>query len=527
MIDNALKSKIDKLWEEFWTGGVANPLTVIEQITYLIYARMLDIAETLDERKMARANIAFTPRFDAEHQHIRWSKLIHIGDSDKKFKLVRDELFPYFATIHNDDSIADASTSDMSSFMKDAQLMIQKPSLLVKAMQMVDELPLDKSGDVKGDLYEYLLSKLTTAGINGQFRTPRHIINALVSITNPSATDKVCDPACGTAGFLVSAYEHILQRYSDELGTVPQTDEAGEPIEPIYTGNLLTPEQRAHVNSDMFYGFDFDATMLRIAAMNLTMHGVTAPDIHYQDTLSQSFADNYPKLASDGFDVILANPPFKGSLDAADVSDDLLGMVSTKKTELLFCTLILRMLNIGGRAAVVVPDGVLFGSSKAHVQLRKALVEDNQLEAIISLPSGVFKPYAGVSTAVLVFTKGGATENVWFYDVTADGYSLDDKRSPIKDNDLPDLLSQWQTYKDLVEANKGEQVKQGFGDRTQQAFIVSKENLITNKYDLSINRYKEVVYEEENYRAPTEILNELLTLESEISAELTALKGLL
>lgn len=529
MITGPLKSKIDKLWEEFWTGGITNPLTVIEQITFLMYARLLDMNETSDEKKALRTGQTFKRRFNDEQQSLRWQNLKHIESADALLVKIRDQLFPYFRT----SSAESGEGSLFAEFMKDAQLMIQKPSLLVKAVGMVDDLPLDKS-DTKGDLYEYLLGKLTTAGINGQFRTPRHIIRAMVDMMDPVATDRICDPACGTAGFLNTTYEFMLQKYSSENGTIHELveDENGAQQEQvIYTGDLLA-EHRHHVDTDMFHGFDFDATMLRIAAMNLVMHGVSEPDIHYQDTLSQSFIERFPQSAEEGFDLVLANPPFKGSLDEEDVEPEILRTVKTKKTELLFVALILRMLKVGGRGAVIVPDGVLFNSSKAHQQLRKTLVEDNQLEAIISLPSGVFKPYAGVSTAVMIFTKGGQTDKVWFYDLQADGFSLDDKRSPISGNDLPDLISQWANYRHYREqpssssATTGDPLTQ-WEDKTQQAFLVDKTEIADNKYDLSINRYKDVVYEEEQYDPPKDILKRLMDLETEIQAELNELEGML
>jgi len=533
MIIGPLKSQIDKLWEEFWTGGITNPLTVIEQITFLMYARLLDMNETSDEKRAMRTKQAFTRRFSDEQQHLRWQNLAHIESADELMRVIRDELFPFFKETAHGDSL-------FSEFMKDAQLMVQKPTLLVKAVGMVDKLPLDKT-DTKGDLYEYLLSKLTTAGINGQFRTPRHIIRAMVELMDPIATDRICDPACGTAGFLSVAYEYILEKYSSTEGileeevldenALPVFDEQGKPIvSKLFTGDLLA-ENRYHVDVDMFHGFDFDATMLRIAAMNLVMHGVKEPDIHYQDTLSQRFSERYPTEAVEGMDLILANPPFKGSLDEEDVAPDLLRTVKTKKTELLFTALILRMLNVGGRAAVIVPDGVLFGSSKAHQQLRKELIENNQLEGIISLPSGVFKPYAGVSTAILLFTKGGSTERVWFYDLQADGYSLDDKRAPLKGdnaNDLPDAIAKWKAYRQLVLDNvPAEQILAQFGDKTQKAFVVDAADIASNKYDLSINRYKEVAYEEEQYEDPKVILGKLMTLENDIMADLKELEGML
>jgi len=532
MITGPLKSKIDKLWEEFWTGGITNPLTVIEQITFLMYARLLDMNETSDEKKALRTKESFKKRFNESQQHLRWQNLKHIESADELMRVVRDELFPYFKT-----STEGSEESLFTEFMKDAQLMVQKASLLVKAVAMVDELPLDKS-DTKGDLYEYLLSKLTTAGINGQFRTPRHIIRTMIDMTNPDKTDRICDPACGTAGFLSTSYEFMLEKYSSPEGTFTELvlDEEGHPVldangkevtQTLFTGDLLG-DARKHVDNDMFHGFDFDATMLRIAAMNLVMHGVTDPDIHYQDTLSQRFIEKFPQLAKEGFDVILANPPFKGSLDEEDIDPELLRTVKTKKTELLFVALILRMLKVGGRAAVIVPDGVLFGSSKAHQQLRKTLVENNQLEGIVSLPSGVFKPYAGVSTAILFFTKGGETERVWFYDLQADGYSLDDKRTPVEKNDLPDSLTQWQAYSKLTESNASKaKVEKQFGDKTQKAFVVDAVDIKKNKYDLSINRYKEVVYEEEVYDPPKEILGRLMDLEKDIISELKELEEML
>ncbi|TXS92756.1 SAM-dependent DNA methyltransferase [Parahaliea maris] len=521
MITGALKGKIDKLWVEFWTGGVTNPLTVIEQITFLMYARLLDMNETSDEKRAERSGKTFSRRFSDEQQHLRWQNFRHIESADELLRVVRDELFPFFKTSSGEGSL-------FSEFMKDAQLMIQKPSLLRKAIDMVNDLPLNQ-GDTKGDLYEYLLSKLTTAGINGQFRTPRHIIRAMVDMMDPSATDRICDPACGTAGFLSTTYEFMLKKYSSKDGTIREVvlDENGEEQEQvIYTGDLLA-EHREHVDKDMFHGFDFDATMLRIAAMNLVMHGVTEPDIHYQDTLSQGFIERFPKSARESFDLVLANPPFKGSLDEEDVDPEILRTVKTKKTELLFVALILRMLKVGGRAAVIVPDGVLFGSSKAHQQLRKTLIEDNQLEAIVSLPSGVFKPYAGVSTAVMIFTKGGQTDRVWFYDLLADGFSLDDKRTPLSgegSDDLPDLVDQWLEYSQLAAAGKS---VERWSDKTAKAFFVGKTDIAGNKYDLSINRYKEVSYKEENYEPPKEILGRLIELEGDIHNKLKELESML
>lgn len=392
--------------------------------------------------------------------------------------------------------------------------MIQKPGLLVKAVNMIHELPLTE-GDTKGDLYEYLLSKLTTAGINGQFRTPRHIIRLMVDMLDPKPTDVIGDPSCGTGGFLVNVMEYLLETYTSPEAVIEETDPETGAVEKIYTGDLLE-EHREHIRSDMFHGFDFDATMLRIAAMNLMLHGVDDPDIHYQDTLSTGFTEKYPNQATEGFDVILANPPFKGSLDFEDVHSGLLRQVKTKKTELLFLVLILRMLKIGGRSATIVPDGVLFGSSGAHRQLRERLIDQNQLEAVISLPSGVFKPYAGVSTGILVFTKGGRTDNVFFYDVQADGRSLDDKRETVNENDLPDCLARWRARDPATDT-----------DRAAKAFFVSATEIREAGYDLSLSGYKKTVYQEEAYDPPRVILERMNALNDDIAADLAELEEML
>jgi type I restriction enzyme M protein len=427
--------------------------------------------------------------------------------AEKMLPVVRDQVFPHFKTIA-------ASGTAFAEFMKDAQLMIQKPSLLVKAVNMIHELPLTE-GDTKGDLYEYLLSKLTTAGINGQFRTPRHIIRLMVDMLEPKPTELVGDPACGTGGFLVSVMQYLLEAHTSPQGVIEETDPETGAVEKIYTGDLLE-EHREHIRSHMFHGFDFDATMLRIAAMNLMLHGVDDPDIHYQDTLSAGFTDRFPNAATNGFDLILANPPFKGSLDFEDVHPSLLRQVKTKKTELLFIALILRMLKTGGRSATIVPDGVLFGSSGAHQALRKLLIDNNQLEAVISLPSGVFKPYAGVSTGILVFTKGGRTDNVFFYDIEADGFSLDDKREPVEANDLPDCLSRWRARNPKKDT-----------DRTTKAFFVPAAEIRASNYDLSLNRYKETIHQEEEYDPPRVILDRMKALNDEIASDLAELEEML
>lgn len=506
MITGELKKDIDALWLEFWQGGITNPLTVIEQITYLMFARLLDVNEARDENRERRSGKAFKRRFGEDEQDLRWSHFRHLGANDM-LSLVRDKVFPHFRK-------TSTSGTSFAEFMKDAQLMIQKPSLLVKAVNMIDKLPLTE-GDTKGDLYEYLLSKLTTAGINGQFRTPRHIIRLMVDMLEPKPTDVIADPSAGTGGFLVQVMEHLMEKFTSPEGVIEETDpDTGEEYN-IYTGDLLE-EHRKHIRTGMFHGFDFDATMLRIAAMNLMLHDVDNPDIHYQDTLSNSFPERFPKAGKEAFDIVLANPPFKGSLDYEDVDADLLRQVKTKKTELLFLVLILRMLKPGGRSATIVPDGVLFGSSIAHVALRKLLIDKNQLEAVISLPSGVFKPYAGVSTGILVFTKGGRTDNVFFYDVQADGFSLDDKRDPVEENDLPACLIRWRARNVLKD-----------NERTDKAFFVSANEIRKTNYDLSLNRYKEAVYQEEEYDPPKVVLERIRTLNDDIAFELAELEEML
>lgn len=503
MITGTLRNQIDKLWTEFWTGGITNPLTVIEQISFLMFSRLLDIAETRAEKRASRLDKPFKGQFSAKEQKLRWSHFKNLP-AEQMLKTIRDEVFPHFRTLGDSDST-------FAEYMTDSQLMVQKPSLLVSAVNMIDALPLTE-GDTKGDLYEYLLGKLTTAGINGQFRTPRHIIRLMVDLIEPKPTEIIGDPACGTAGFLVAVMQHLLGKYTSPQGII--THEDGQKT---YTGDLLEP-YRKHIQTQLFHGYDFDTTMLRIAAMNLMLHGVESPDIHYQDTLSNSFPEKYPKRATDGFDVILANPPFKGSLDESDVHSSIIGKVKTKKTELLFVALILRMLKLGGRAACIVPDGVLFGSSNAHRDLRKLLVDENQLEAVISMPSGVFKPYAGVSTAIVIFTKGGKTDRVWFYKMESDGFSLDDKREKIGNGtgDLPDIMEKW-LFREKSKKN----------DRKAKNFFVPVKEIRDNKFDLSINRYRETEYEEAQFDPPQEIMKRLRSLDKEVSRDMDELETLL
>ncbi|MEL0638501.1 class I SAM-dependent DNA methyltransferase [Marinomonas sp. TI.3.20] len=532
MLTGPIRNDIDKLWEKFWTGGITNPLTVIEQISYLMFARMLDMQEEAEERKASRTGKPCVRLFPEtkEGQLLRWKNFKNLSGKELH-KHLKNEVYPYFSKLgqvadidETEENTPTKALGHISDYMEDADLEIKNESVLVAALEMVDSLPLNQS-DVKGDIYEYLLSKLTTAGINGQFRTPRHIIDAMIEIIDPQPWDTICDPSCGTAGFLARTMEYLNRQH-----TSPEAVWEDEEGNKHYPGDKLE-NYREHISDDMFWGFDFDTTMLRVSSMNMMLHGVNGSNVLYQDTLNKSIRENFPKQEENFFDVVLANPPFKGSLDETNTNPELLSMVKTKKTELLFVAHILRSLKLGGRAAVIVPDGVLFGSSKAHQQLRQEMIENNQLEGIISLPSGVFKPYAGVSTAILFFTKGGSTERVWFYDLQADGYSLDDKRAPLKgdnSNDLPDAIAKWKAYRQLVLDNATvEQVNEQFGTKTEKAFVVDKTDITSNKYDLSINRYKEVVYEEEVYEDPKVILGKLMTLENDIMADLKELEGML
>lgn len=502
MLANQLKSKIDALWLDFHSGGITNPITVIEQISYLMFARLLDIAEDREEKRAQRLKKPYEGMFPPDRQNLRWKNFRQLGGA-AMLVLVRDELFPFLRT-----SLEDRSA--LGKFLKDANCLIPSGNLLSRAVSAIQELPLTQ-GDTKGDLYEYLLGKLSTAGIAGQFRTPRHIIRAMVEMVDPRPTDTLCDPACGTAGFIIGAIDYLREKYSSP-GLV-ETDEDGNRH---YPGDLLEP-YRDHIQGDMVHGFDFDSSMLRIAAMNLLLHGIEHPAIAYQDTLGSNFSERYPKDSHDRFDVIFANPPFKGTLDLENIDPTLKSKVKTKKSELLFLVLILRMLKMGGRGAVIVPDGVLFGSSQAHLGVRRLLIEDNQLEAVISLPAGVFKPYAGVSTAILVFTKGGRTGKVWFYDVLADGFSLDDKRTPQPDkNDLPDLVARWKARDPKKES-----------DRSEPHFFVPVADIRANNYDLSLNRYKETKYVEATYDPPKTILKRMRELEQSILEDIDELEGML
>jgi type I restriction enzyme M protein len=515
MITGAIKSQVDQIWNAFWSGGISNPLEVMEQITYLLFLRRLDDLQTLEENKSTRLKIPMVRRLFPEGKDgigkdgglpfddLRWSRFKHRAAAEM-YAVVGEHVFPFLRTLGGDGST-------YAHHMKDARFTIPTPALLAKVVDLLDGVQMEDR-DTKGDLYEYMLGKIATAGQNGQFRTPRHIIRLMVEMTAPQPTDLICDPACGTAGFLVTAGEYLREHHPNLL---------------------LDAKLRDHFHRRMFHGFDFDNTMLRIGSMNMLLHGVENPDIRYRDSLAQDHAAD-----EDAYTLVLANPPFAGSLDYENTAKDLLSIVKTKKTELLFLALFLRLLKPGGRAAVIVPDGVLFGSSKAHKELRRLLVEEQKLEAVVSLPGGVFKPYAGVSTAILFFTKtnSGGSDRVWFYDVDADGWSLDDKRTPLLSedklgpaprtalsedqhakNNLPDVLARW-GQRDGAERERA---------RTAQSFCVPKADIAARGYDLSLNRYKEVVHEAIDHRSPKEILADLSKLEQEIQRGMKELEAIL
>ncbi|WP_300122591.1 class I SAM-dependent DNA methyltransferase [uncultured Enterococcus sp.] len=484
MITGELRNKIDRIWETFWTGGITNPLDVIEQFTYLLFIKQLDDVETTKENEANFLGVPFESMFPGDCQQYRWSKFKNLGSAEEMYDIVLNGVFPFIKNLHQD------GDSAYSKYMGDAIFKIPTASMLTKIVDGIDGLELGDA-DSKGDLYEYLLSKVATAGTNGQFRTPRHIIKMMVDLVQPQPEDIIIDPAMGSAGFLIESQAYLREHHEKMF---------------------LNAKLREHFNNHMFYGNDMDRTMLRIGAMNMLLHGVDNPNISYRDSLSEQNTD------VEKYSLVLANPPFKGSLDYDAVSADLLKVTKTKKTELLFLALFLRILKKGGRAAVIVPDGVLFGSSKAHKQIRKEIVDNNKLEAVISMPSGVFKPYAGVSTAILVFTKtgNGGTDQVWFYDMKADGYSLDDKRQEVAENDIPDIVTRFANL-------EGEKERQ----RTEQSFFVPVEEIVENAYDLSINKYKEIVYEKVEYDPTDVIMARIENLEKEIHVEMQELKKLL
>ena len=548
MLTGKLKNQVDEIWEVFWTGGVTNPISVIEQFTYLLFIRRLDEIHTARERQaMLLETEIQQPIFTSEQSNYRWNKFKNF-DPQEMFELLKDEVFPFIKTINGEDT-------SFAKHMADAIFMIPKAQVLDKVVNLIDKISMDDR-DTKGDLYEYMLSKLLSSGTNGQFRTPRHIIQMMVEMTAPKLdgdkSDIICDPASGTCGFLMASEEYVRKEFGDAL---------------------MKPDNYKHFHNEMFNAYDFDQHMLRIGAMNLMLHGVEHPTVEYKDSLSDNGANNI----SDKYTLILANPPFKGSVAYDELSPDLLTALGktpkkaaakvevdengnkkqkkgpSEKTELLFLALILRMLQPGGRAAVIVPDGVLFGSTKSHKEIRRTIIEDHKLDAVVSLPSGVFKPYAGVSTAILFFTKtnSGGTDNVWFYDMQADGFSLDDKRTPlVKDkdgnekqltteadaidksllkedkapseqpnhklNNIPDVLYRWQQLDKEVSRK-----------RTDQSFYVPVADILANDYDLSINRYKEVVYEEVQYDEPKVILERIKSLQQAMDQGIADLEKML
>ena len=511
MLTGPIRNQIDQIWNAFWSGGVSNPLSVIEQLTFLMFIKRLDDLHTVEESKAEMLGTPMERRiFPAgadpkgePYDNLRWSRFRNF-EAREMMRIVDEHVFPFLRALGE-------AGSSYGTHMKDARLGFSNPNLLAKVVQMLDDIPMDDR-DTKGDVYEYMLGKIARAGQNGQFRTPRHIIQLMVHLMAPQPTDTICDPAAGTCGFLVAAGEYLRDHH-------PQM--------------LRNREQRDHFHNRMFHGFDFDSTMLRIGAMNMVLHGVENADVSYRDSLAEEHGED-----AGAYSLILANPPFAGSLDYDTTAKDLLKIVKTKKTELLFLALFLRLLRTGGRAAVIVPDGVLFGSSTAHKAIRRTLVQDHKLQAIIKLPSGVFRPYAGVSCAIVVFTKTGVggTEDVWFYDMTADGFSLDDKRVPLLDeaklglatgevmlaedhakNNLPDILARWQRL--AVEADR---------PRTAQSFMVPASDIeATGTWDLSLNRYKEIEHEEVHHASPAEIIAELRAIEAEIAEGLDRLERML
>ncbi len=485
MITGELKNKIDGIWDIFWSSGMTNPLTVIEQITYLMFIKILDDNELRKEANAAAFDMeVIDPIFDEAHQSCRWSKFRHF-EAEAMFKNMNERVFPFIKT-----ELSAGKDTAFARYMKDALFLVPTARVLVRVVDALDSLDLNNK-DIMGDVYEYLLSQIAQSGTNGQFRTPRHIIKMMVELMQPQMEDVICDPAMGSAGFICAAAQYVTEHHAMEL---------------MQTAN------KRHFTTSMFSGFDTDQTMLRIGAMNMMLHGVEAPNITWMDSLSE---DNTHR---EEYSLIMANPPFTGSLDKETISKDLLAVAPTKKTELLFLALFLKALKVGGRCASIVPDGVLFGSSKAHKALRQEFVEFNRLEAVISMPSGVFKPYAGVSTAILIFTKTGhgGTDKVWFYDMKADGFSLDDKRSAIAENDIPDIIERFHHL-------ENEEAR----ERTEQSFFVPKQEIVDNGYDLSINKYKKVEYEAVEYAPTSEIIAELEQLQKKIDEGLKALKEML
>jgi len=486
MLDADLKSKINQLWDKFWSGGISNPLQAIEQISYLIFMKRL---EDEDEQRRQNARLSgerYVSLFE-KHEQCRWSKWTNLP-ADEMLKHVRDKVFPFMRELGEENSL-------YRRYMQDAVFAIPTGSMLSAAVRIINDMHIkEQNQDIKGDIYEYLLSELTTAGKNGQFRTPRHVIRMMVELADPRTGDRICDPACGTAGFLVAAYQHILKS-----NTSPELIRTyGDGTEGNFKADRLSVKDWELLRERSFFGFDFDPTMVRISLMNLMMHGITNPNIELMNTLSTRYTQE------NCYDVVLANPPFKGSIDTSEVSGKF--TITTSKTEILFLELMFNLLTSGGRCAVIVPDGVLFGNSKAHRAIRQKLLEKCRLDAVISMPSGVFKPYAGVSTGILVFTKGEPTKKVWFYNMEADGYSLDDKRTFIDGKgDIPDIVDKFRSRD-----------TEKFDDRKAKCFFVPYDEIKGNDYDLSISKYREIHHEEMEYEKPDILKGRILELEKKI-----------
>lgn len=485
MITGELKNKVDGIWDIFWSNGVSNPLTVIEQLTYLMFIKILDDNETRREADAAAFDEELDdPTFDADHQNCRWS-IFRNYEPEAMFDNMVQNVFPF---IKND--LATSKDAAFAKYMDSATFLVGDARTLTRIVDKLEEIDLDNR-DIMGDVYEYMLAKLATSKQNGQFRTPRHIINMMTDLMEPTPEDIVCDPAMGSAGFICAAVQYVKEHYASQL---------------------LDTRVSNRFQSSMFTGHDTDPTMMRIGAMNLMLHGVNNPNITRIDSLSE---DNEIR---DAYTLIMANPPFRGSLNKETIAKDLRNVVSTTKTELLFLALFLRSLKLGGRCASIVPDGVVSNTQKAQKAIRKAIIENNRLQAVISMPNGVFRPYSGVSTAILIFTRtdNGGTDNVWFYDMEADGFSLDDKRDPVKENDIPDIIERFHNLdKEFDRA------------RTEKSFMVPVQEIIDNNYDLSINKYKEIVYEKIEYPPTSEILADLKKLNEEIAKGLAELEGML
>ena len=490
MLKAELKSKINQLWDRFWAGGLANPLTAIEQISYLIFIKRLEEMDEINKNRAEARNEKHVSIFK-DNEKCKWTYIKHLN-AEEMLVHVKDKVFPFIKNIQLGED------GEFAKLMHDAIFMIPKPSLLQEAVTIIDDMKISPQNyDSLGDMYEYLLSELSSAGKVGQFRTPRHIIRMMVNLVDPQLGQKICDPACGTAGFLVNSYQYILETNTSK--DLIKYDEDGTIHNLI--GDKITDKKLWEVlRKNMFFGFDFDQTMVRIAAMNMILHGIENPNIRRADTLSKNFVQKAE------YDIILANPPFTGSIDKSDINDNI--KVKTSKTELLFLELFYNLLQIGGKGAIIVPNGVLFGSSNAHKEIRKILLENCQLEAVISMPSGVFQPYSGVGTAVLVFTKGGKTENVWFYEMLKDGFSLDQKRDFIDGKgDIQDIIKKFKT--------KAE---------SKQSFSVTFKDIKENEYNLSISRYKENEHEEIKYEEPKIMIDRVLKDEYEITKGLEDLK---